>query len=95
MSKSYLYRHDFPLGKLFEDGEEYGQALKDGWVEAPWLVEQPVEKEILTATSVPDKPKPKRTARKRTSGDKNRKRPGNGRRKNARSVSSGGNPVGE
>ena len=39
-----LYSKEEPEGKIFVDPEEYDQALKDGWVEAPWLVDEPKKK---------------------------------------------------
>lgn len=38
-----LYHELRPQGKIFTDQEEHDQALKKGWVEAPWLVGQQQE----------------------------------------------------
>lgn len=38
--RTWLYSKDAPKGKIFDDEDEFKKALKDGWVEAPWLVGQ-------------------------------------------------------
>ena len=36
--RTILYSVEAPQGRLFTDEEELRMALRDGWVEAPWLV---------------------------------------------------------
>jgi hypothetical protein len=36
-----LYNFDFPDGRVFTDKTEYEKALREGWVEAPWLIAIP------------------------------------------------------
>jgi hypothetical protein len=46
ITRSYLYHHEFPNGKLFDD-QEIPELLMAGWVEAPWLVSEPETSEEL------------------------------------------------
>lgn len=33
--RTFLYSEEYPKGKLFENEEEYNQAIEDGWADAP------------------------------------------------------------
>lgn len=41
-----LYHQTASKGQTFYTQEDFDQALKDGWVEAPWLINQPKPKTI-------------------------------------------------
>jgi len=43
MHRTFLYSKEFPKGKIFDDYKEYVEALKNGAVEAPWLINEPKE----------------------------------------------------
>ena len=45
--RSFLYHQTFPKGKIFENEGDFNEALQDGWVEAPWLVDSNPETEEL------------------------------------------------
>ena len=68
----FLYHSTYPDGKIFTDRLEYMKALRDHWVEAPWLVEKPdcVEVEVVKNG---DKPNGKRAYKRRASSVKHRK----------------------
>lgn len=36
--RSYLYHQEYPKGKLFDDND-IPELLTQGWVEAPWLID--------------------------------------------------------
>ena len=55
MYKTVLYHRAFPKGKEFDDRQELDQAKKEGWVEAPWLINQPEIKPAFTPVEKPDK----------------------------------------
>jgi hypothetical protein len=38
--RTYLYHKDVPGGRIFESQSAVDNALKGGWVEAPWLINQ-------------------------------------------------------
>ena len=40
MDRTFLYHKAVRKGKIFDDQGEHDQALKDGWVTAPWLVDE-------------------------------------------------------
>ena len=48
MNRTFLYSKEFPKGKIFDDYKEYIEALKNGAVEAPWLVNETKEEEKPT-----------------------------------------------
>ncbi len=39
---SWLYHKSCPVGRIFKDEGEYLAHLKIGWVEAPWLIDDPI-----------------------------------------------------
>lgn len=41
MDRTRLYHKSCPDGMIFEDEDEFKEAKKKGWVEAPWLVDGP------------------------------------------------------
>jgi hypothetical protein len=49
--RAFLYHHTKPDGKIFTDEDEYNKALREGWVEAPWLVTAaaPVQDPVIEA----------------------------------------------
>ena len=57
--RTYLYRNDFPNGKIFNTEEEIADALHDGWVDAPFdFGEAPKpKKDASPAVGKPAKPK--------------------------------------
>ena len=52
--RTFLYHSTAPKGIIFDKEDEYLTALKDGWVEAPWLVGEPPQprKEPVKMASV-------------------------------------------
>jgi len=57
--RTMLYHKDVPGGRIFESQEALGGALKGGWVEAPWLVNQ-IKVEAAKAPVKRRGPKPKK-----------------------------------
>lgn len=42
MYPTILYHRSNPKGKTFTDQQEHDDALKIGWVTAPWLINEPI-----------------------------------------------------
>jgi hypothetical protein len=65
MYRTFLYHRSCPSGKIFDDQDEYDQAKKEGWVSAPWLINQkpddPVMEEIPHKKGYPAKRKPRKS----------------------------------
>lgn len=61
MKRTFLYHKDYPGGRIFTDETEYQEAVKAGWVDAPWEVNNPDYKMETAA----DSPEPKKKPQKR------------------------------
>ena len=55
--RTFLYHSTAPEGFIFDNEDKYLKALRDGWVEAPWLVGEvkapPVTEEAPVPIKVP------------------------------------------
>jgi hypothetical protein len=49
--RTFLYHKTYPQGRIFSQEDEYLTCLRDGWVEAPWLVDYPFPVEAPSETS--------------------------------------------
>ena len=73
MHRTFLYSKEFPKGKIFDDYKEYVEALKNGAVEAPWLINEPKEEKPAPFRPV-NEPKEENPAPFRPVFEQNKKR---------------------
>ena len=76
--RTCLYHRDAPEGRIFTEESECLAALKDGWVEAPWLVDEAIEVSIEvpepeTKAPIEKKPPKRKTIPKKKKVSKPRK----------------------
>ena len=57
--RTFLYHSTAPEGVIFDKEDEFLGALRDGWVEAPWLIGAPKAPPVMEEAPVPIEVLPK------------------------------------